>query len=147
MQHIYCIIYTAEVMGVDVEILTDTSVRVSWERILNIPEITHYTVFYSRSGGRKRQADCEQFRNVPSSTSSVDIEGLSGGARSYQFVVIAVATVNNVEISGERPAIPFTFPSFSSDGGMEYFLCATSLICDRGAHTVNMRPSCTLNHN
>ena len=112
--------YTAEVMGVDVEILTDTSVRVSWERILNIPEITHYTVFYSGAGSRKRQTDCEQFRNVPSSNSSVDIEGLVGDAMSYQFVVIAVATVDNVEISGERSAYPFTFPSSSSDGGMEY---------------------------
>ena len=105
----------------DVEILTDTSVRVSW-RILGFPEITHYTVFYSRAGSRKRQAGCEQFRNVPSSTSSVDIEGLSGGARSYQFVVVAVATVDNVEFPGERPANPFTFPSSSSssDDGMEY---------------------------
>ena len=102
----------------DVEILTDTSVRVSWERILNIPEITHYTVFYSRAGSRKRQAGCEQFRNVPS---SVDIEGLSGGARSYQFVVVAVATVDNMEIPGERPTNPFTFPSSSSDRSMEYF--------------------------
>ena len=98
----------------DVEILTDTSVRVSWERILNIPEITHYTVFYSRAGSRKRQAAGEQSRNASSSNSSVDIEGLSGGARSYQFVVIAVATVDNVEILGERPA---NLPS--SDGGNE----------------------------
>ena len=104
----------------DVEILTDTSVRVSWDRILNIPEITHYTVFYSRAGSRNRQADCEQFRNIPSSNSSVDIEGLSDGARSYQFVVIAVATVDYMEIPGERPANLFTFPSSSSDGGMEY---------------------------
>ena len=111
----------------DVQILTDTSVRVSW-RILDFPEITHYTVFYSRAGSRKRQADCEQFRNVPSSTSSVDIEGLVGGARSYLFVVLAVATVNNVEISGERPAIPFTFPSSSSssDEGLEYIILCTT---------------------
>ena len=60
----------------DVEILTDTSVRVSWERILNIPEITHYTVFYSRAGSRKRQAAGEESRNVPSSNSSVDFEGV-----------------------------------------------------------------------
>ena len=104
----------------DVEILTDTSVRVSWERVLNIPEITHYTVSYSRAGSRKRQAAGEESRNAPSSSSSVDIEGLSGGARSYQFVVVAVATVNNVEISGERPTIPFIFPSSSSDGGIDY---------------------------
>ena len=104
-------------MNVTVEILTDTSVRVSWKRILNIPEITHYTVFYSKAGSRKRQAAGEESRNVPSSNSSVDIEGLVGGARSYQFVVVAVATVDNVEIPGERPVNPFTFPSSSSDGG------------------------------
>ena len=101
----------------EVEVLTDTSVRVSWERILNIPEITHYTVFYSRAGSRKRQAAGEQSRTVPSSNSSVDIEGLNGSARSYQFVIVAVATVNNVEIPGEKSAKLFTFPSSSSDGG------------------------------
>ena len=101
----------------DVQMLTDTSVRVSWERILNIPEITHYTVFYSKAGNRKRQAAGEDSRNVSSSSSSVDIEGLSGGARSYQFIVIAVATVDNVEIPGDRPTDSFTFPSSSSDGG------------------------------
>ena len=109
----------------DVEILTDTSVRVSWKRILNIPEITHYTVFFSRIGNRTAG---EQSRNVPSSNSSVDIEWLSDGARSYQFVVVAVATVDNVEIPGERPAIPFTFPSpsFSSDEGLEYIILRTT---------------------
>ena len=107
-----------------VEILTDTSVRVSWERILNIPEITHYTVFYSRAGSRKRQADGGQSKNVSSSNSSVDIEGLSDGARSYQFFVVAVATVNNTtEILGERPIDPVTLPPLPPlpDGGMDYF--------------------------
>ena len=101
----------------EIEILTDNSVRVSWERIFNIPEITHYTVFYSRAGCRKRQADCEQFRNVPSSNSSVDIEELNDDAGSYQFVVVAVATVNNVTISGERPS-----SSSSSDKGWSILL-------------------------
>ena len=106
----------------DVEIVTDTSVRVSWERILNIPEITHYTVFYSRAGSRKRQAAGEESRNVPSSSSSVDIEGLSGGARSYQFVVVAVATVDNVEILGERSITVLLFTPTPSNGGMYYFV-------------------------
>ena len=107
-------------MGVDVEIVTDTSVRVSWERILNIPEITHYTVFYSRAGSRKRQAAGEQSKTVPSTEDSVVIRNLNGGARSYQFVVVAAAIVdNNMEILGERPANPFMFPSSASDGGMD----------------------------
>ena len=100
----------------DVEILTDTLVRVYWERLLNIPEITHYTVFYSRAG---RQDDPEQYKSITMTEDTKVIGSLSGGARSYQFVVVAVATVNNVEILGERPTIPFTFPS--SDRG-EYFV-------------------------
>ena len=100
----------------DVEILTDTLVRVYWERILNIPEITHYTMFYSKSG---RQDDPEQYKSITMTEDTEVIGSLSGGARSYQFVVVAVATVNNVEISGERPTIPFTFPSSSSDRGIE----------------------------
>ena len=104
----------------DVEILTDTSVRVSWERILNVPEITHYTVFYSRAGSRKRQVAGEDSRNVPSTEDSVVIRNLNGGVRSYQFFVLAVATVDNVEIPGERPANSFMFPSSASDGGRDY---------------------------
>ena len=110
--------YAAEVMKVQVQILTDTSVRVSWERILNMPKITHYTVFYSRAGSRKRQAAGEQSRNVQSTEDSLVISNLSGGTRSYQFAVIAVATVDDVEILGERPVNPVT-PT--SDGGMDYY--------------------------
>ena len=110
-------IRTAEVMGVLAETITRDSVRVLWERILNIPEITHYRVFYSRAGSRKRQVASEQSRNVPSTEDSVVIRNLSGGARSYQFFVAAVATVDNVEILGERPTLPFTFTSSSTDGG------------------------------
>ena len=105
----------------DVEILTNTSVRVSWERILNIPEITHYTVFYSR----KRQAAGEQSRNVPSTEDSLYIRNLSSGARSYQFAVVAVAIVDNVEIPGERSITvlpPTPTPTLTSNGGMYYFV-------------------------
>ena len=108
-------------MIVTVEILTDSSVKVLWERILNLPEVTHYRVFY-RSG--KRQADDGQFKNVPSSNSAADIEGLSGGSRSYQFFVVAVATVNTTEILGERPIDPVTLPLLPPlpDGGMDYII-------------------------
>ena len=103
-------------MKVQLEIVTDTSVRVSWERILNIPEITHYTVFYSRAG---RQDDPEQNKTVAMTEESLVIQNLSGGARSYQFVVIAIATVNNTtEILGER-TIAITLPP-PTDGGMDY---------------------------
>ena len=96
-------------------LVTDTSVRVSWERILNIPEITHYTVFYNRTG---RQDDPEQNKKVAMAEESAVIENLNDGARSYQFVVVAVATVNNVEILGER-AIAVTLPP-PTDSGIDY---------------------------
>ena len=99
----------------NVEILTDTSVRVSWERILNIPEITHYTVFYSRAG---IQDDHEQNKKVAMTEKSVVIANLSGGARSYQFFVIAISTVNITEILGER-SIAVTLPP-PTDIGMDY---------------------------
>ena len=90
----------------------------SWEKILNIPEITHYTVFYSRAG---RQDDHEQYNimNIAKTEDSVVIRNLSGGARSYQFVVVAVATVNNVDILGERSIDPITLPSPKSNEGNE----------------------------
>ena len=104
----------------EVEIVTDTSVRVSWERVFNIPEITHYAVFYSLAG---RLDDSEQNKKVAMTEESVVIANLCGGARSYQFFVVAVATVNNVEILGER-SIAVTLPSSTSNGGNNiiYFL-------------------------
>ena len=106
-------------MNVQVEVVTDISVRVSWERIFYIPEITHYTVFYnSRARSKKRQADNEQSISVSFVEDSVVIENLCDGARPYQFVVVAVATVNNVEIEGERSTNPITLTPPTSDGGM-----------------------------
>ena len=108
--------HTAEVMEVQVQILTDTSVIVSWERILNIPEITHYTVFYSRAG---RPDDSEQDMNITTTEVSVVIRNLNGRIEHYQFLVVAVATVDNVEILGERSINPIKPASI---GGMDYIL-------------------------
>ena len=105
-------------MEVQVEIVTDTSVRVSWERVFNIPEITHYAVFYSLAG---RLDDSEQNKKVAMTEESVVIANLCGGARSYQFFVVAVATVNNVEILGER-SIAVTLPSSTSNGGNNKYI-------------------------
>ena len=103
-------------MDIQVQILSDTLVVVSWERILNIPEITHYTVFYTRAG----TDDPEEYMNIATTEGLVVIRNLNGSARSYQFVVVAVATVNFVEISGERSANPVTVPPPISDEGMDY---------------------------
>ena len=127
VMQIKSITYAAVVMDVQIEEVTNVSVRVLWERILNIPEITHYTVFYSRAG---RQDDLEQYINIAMTEYSVVIRNLSGGAKSYQFVVVAIATVNNTEILGERSIDPVTFPSLipTSNGGREYIFLFTSLL-------------------
>ena len=107
--------HTAEVMKVQVQILTDTSVIVSWKRMLNIPEITHYTVFYSRAG---RLDHSEQNMNVTTTEVFVVIRNLNGHIEHYQFLVVAVATVDNVEILGERSINPVKPASI---GGMDYY--------------------------
>ena len=57
------IIITAGVMNVEVEVISASSVRVSWDRF-DIPEITGYTVHYNQMGSMTRES-----RNVSSSTS------------------------------------------------------------------------------
>ena len=73
-------------MNVEVEVVSDTSVRVSWDSV-DIPEITGYTVYYSQTGNRKRQS--EGSTTVPSSDNSVVIEGLLNNVE-YQFQVVAM---------------------------------------------------------
>ena len=64
--------------------LSDTSVNVSWESV-TVRGIVSYTVFYSPTS----QQD-EQMVTVPSSESSVVIEGLMTNVE-YQFQVAAIA--------------------------------------------------------
>ena len=84
-------------MNVVVETVSDSSVRVSWD-IVDIPEITSYTVYYSQTGTRKRQS--EESITIPSSDNSVVIEGLSSA--EYQFQVVAIAEVNGELFVGQR---------------------------------------------
>ena len=85
-------------MNVVVEIVSDTSVRVSWDSV-DIPEITGYTVYYSQTGNRKRQS--EESITVPSSDNSVVIEGLLNNVE-YQFQVVAIAELDGDVIIGQR---------------------------------------------
>ena len=85
-------------MNVVVEVVSDTSVRVSWDSV-DIPEITGYTVYYSQTGNRKRQS--EEFITVPSSNNSVVIEGLLNNVE-YQFQVVAIAELDGDMIMGQR---------------------------------------------
>ena len=87
----------AMVNKVAVIILTNTSVRVSWGRLL-ISEISQYLVSYQLTGNQKRLVT-NSIVVVPSIESSVDIVGLITGAE-YQFLVAAQAVVEGEIIVG-----------------------------------------------
>ena len=88
-------------MNVVVEVVSDTSVKVSWDSV-DIPEITGYTVYYSQTGNRKRQS--EESITVPSSDNSVVIEGLLNNVE-YQFQVVAIAELDGDVIMGQRSVL------------------------------------------
>jgi hypothetical protein len=89
------------VMNVEVEVVSTTSVKVSWKNIIDIPEITGYTVYYSQMGNKKRQTG-EKFMTVSSSAYSVVIGGLANNAE-YEFEVVAIVELNGVVVlMGER---------------------------------------------
>ncbi len=90
------IIYVAMVTDVHVELLTDTTVRVSWRRFI-ADEITNYTVYYKPSDNM----ESEQSVTVPSSESSVVIENLMTNVK-YQFQVAATAELEEVVFPGDR---------------------------------------------
>ena len=81
------------VVNVEVEVVTDVSVRVSWDS-LDIPEITGYIVYYSKT-------ENEQSANVTTSTNSVVIGDLMNNME-YQFQVAAIAELGGVSVVGER---------------------------------------------
>ena len=97
------------VTGVMVEQLTATSVRVSWDEI-PVDGIT-YRVYYSQTG---RQS--EEFITVPSSDSSVVIEGLLNNVE-YQFEVVAIAELDGDVIMGQRSMLIVAFPTTVTNSG------------------------------
>ena len=88
------------VANVEVEVVTDMSVRVSWD-LLDIPEITSYIVYYSRTGNT-------QLMNVITFTNSVMIDGLMNGVE-YQFQVAVIANLAGEVIVGERSMLNSRF--------------------------------------
>ena len=85
------------VQGVEVMVLNDTSVTVSWNEVPDF-SIDYYTVVYSRvseGGGRQNRA---QF---PTPATSGVITDLDSPA-IYQFQVFATVTVNGRTVDGER---------------------------------------------
>ena len=81
------------VVNVEVEVVTEMLVRVSWD-LLDNPEITGYIVYYSQIGNT-------QSVNVTTSTNSVVIHGLMNN-EEYQFQVAAIAELDGDVIIGER---------------------------------------------
>ena len=105
-------VLVAMVMNVRVEIVTNTSARVTWDAII-FPEITGYIVYYSQTGNRKRQA--EQSVEVPgSSSTTVLIKDLVNGV-VYQFTVVAVTNLNGAEIASPRTTMPISMRIMLAD--------------------------------
>ena len=87
-------------MNVEVEMVSDTSVRVSWDS-LDIPEITGYIVYYRET---ESVSESEESRTVSSSVNSVLVEELSSGVE-YQFQVVAIAEVEGAVSMGQRSVL------------------------------------------
>ena len=113
--HHYCYIIfvsLAKVMNVQVESVSDSSVRVSWETINN-PMITKYTVYYYfLNVTEDYETEVNKSIIVPSSVNSVLIRNLTeSNITDYQFQVAATAEINGEVIIGERSdAIRSTMP-------------------------------------
>ena len=86
-----------KVMNLQVESLSDSSVRVSWNRLPDNSAVTVYTVYYYI-----RTNDVKVV-TVPSSVNSVVIGDLT--EPEYQFQVAATAERNREFIIGTRSAV------------------------------------------
>ena len=83
------------------DILSATSVRVSWDR-LDIPEITGYIVYYRQIGNSELEVSIAELSvNISSSDTSVTIDNLISDMQ-YQFEVVAVAELNGDVVIGQR---------------------------------------------
>ena len=88
------------VMNVQVERLSATSVRVSWEMV-NSAEITNYTVYYRAICNRERQ-DGEWSITIPINQNSVAIRNLLSNV-TYYFQVAAVVQGRSLfSLTGQR---------------------------------------------
>ena len=92
-------------INVQVESVSDSSVRVSWDSINN-PMITSYTVYYFLNVTEDNEAEVNESIIAPSSLTSVEIGNLTKlRITDYQFQVAATAERNGEVIMGERSAV------------------------------------------
>ena len=90
-------------MTVEVEVESDTSVRVSWDSLG--PDITGYIVYYSQTGNSEG-VTTEQSLSVPNTADSEDkVSVLIGDLVhnvEYQFQVVATAELEGKVVMGQR---------------------------------------------
>ncbi len=120
-------IIVAPVENVVIEVLTDITVRVSWDRVQHI---TDYVVYYRQTNNIQRP-DQEISKVVSSSEKSVIIDGLVSGA-TYVFQVVARVTVGDRSVSGIRVASitsSLTTPTQNECPVQSYGVCKFVVFC------------------
>ena len=88
-------LYIALVKILEIEVLSGTSIKVSWDR-LETPEITRYVVYY-----RLTRNCISPSQNTTSSEDYLILNDLVEGAE-YRFEVVAVAELHGEVVMGER---------------------------------------------
>ena len=89
----------AEVQNVGVEVLSGSSVRVTWDNP-GSQGISNYVVYYRQTSNRKRQTQ-EMNVVVPATASSARIDNLEYGA-VYVFEVVARVNLGGKTVEGSR---------------------------------------------
>ena len=89
------------VMNVEVEALSHSSVKVSWDDQSDVPTITNYTMYYGLKEGDERWRS-QLILSVPSTRDFVVVNNLS---TEYQFQVAATAEANGETIMGQRSKV------------------------------------------
>lgn len=88
--------------------LSDTSVRVSWDGIDNVPELTGYRVYYTQTG---RQVEEMSVTISARQTSVVFVELVI--YVEYQFQVVALAKLRGREFVGNKLGADTVFSPIS----------------------------------
>ena len=105
------------VEDVEVEVVSDDSVRVSWDRV-NLTKITGYTVYYSPTGNGVVDG-IETSLHVTNSMDSIVVGNLLSGVE-YQFQVAATRVQPNGEMRTGRRSIPNALTTPNQGGRRSY---------------------------
>ena len=108
----------ATVQNILPETIDSSSLRVSWNPIVNVPEITGYRVYYRQlTGEMTGQSDGTNFKDVEGAeTSTTEINGLAAGA-SYYVEVVGVAAIGGEVLEGVRSTLDGKFVAEFSKSG------------------------------